>query len=398
MPSEVDQDRTQFLGEVEPTAVENRAKGASACGDPPLFGNRGRPRRDPLYAGTCEEKEASEKKLESEVVGYVELRWILAKAVSPARFCCSLCSSGIPHAFRIVETEGGGRTRQVRCDLTSPRPGSRARGPHPFVLRRQPRLCLKQQVPPADQYQLMETPPEVPPRPKSDSPNVHTRNASSPAAGVPTSPSRTKLSAGRTTFTPPSSPPQRMERILSASALSNAGTSSTTHAPQPLPRSSLDLPPPNPRELLKLASGAVKSRTGSVLSRGYILKSDYRPPAPPSSAPGDEGSVGGGVHLRGAPGFRMAELGVYGVAQPTELGLRTVLSVLRSQPVVGPGGKGKGKGRETVWFCTREEPVVYIGSQPFVLRDAAHPTTTYSLSDRAENLEEIETRCALAWG
>lgn len=246
-----------------------------------------------------------------------------------------------------------------------------------------------------------QTPPEIPPRPKSDSTNAHARGASSPAFSIPTSPSRTKLGGVRT---PPCSPPQRMERILSASAFPIASTSaSSSTTPQPLPRSSLDLPPPHPRELLKLASGAVNARTGSVLSRGYILKSDYRPSAPPSlsqsegSALGDtaatEGSVGGGVHLRGATNFRMAELGVFGVAQPTELGLRTVLSVLRSQPLVGPDGKGNAKGRECVWFCTREEPVVYIGSQPFVLRDAAHPTRTYSLSDRAENLEEIETRC-----
>jgi hypothetical protein len=55
-------------------------------------------------------------------------------------------------------------------------------------------------------------------------------------------------------------------------------------------------------------------------------------------------------------------------------------------------GKGKELGRETVWFCTREEPVVYLGSQPFVLRDAKHPTRTYPVSDRAENLEGIEKR------
>lgn len=99
-------------------------------------------------------------------------------------------------------------------------------------------------------------------------------------------------------------------------------------------------------QLHQHAAGVVKSRNGAVLSRGFMLKSDQRPSAPSS------GEVGGGVHLAGATNFRMAELGVFGVAQPTEAGLRTILSVLKSK-----------QGRETVWFCTREEPLVYIGSQ-----------------------------------
>jgi len=33
-----------------------------------------------------------------------------------------------------------------------------------------------------------------------------------------------------------------------------------------------------------------------------------------------------------------------------------------------------------------------LGAQPFVLREAANPTRTYSISNRAENLEEIEAR------
>lgn len=177
-----------------------------------------------------------------------------------------------------------------------------------------------------------------------------------------------------------------------------------------------------PLNLLKVASGVVQSRNGSVLSRGFIIKSDSRPVAPPTMsetegvafAPGaassstsdtagrsDERGGGGanistdagigGLHLTGATNFRHSELDVYGVAQPTETGLRTVLSLLRSQDTIGPRGE-RIRGRETVWFCTREEPVVYLGAQPFVLREAAHPTRTYSISDRAENLEGIEKR------
>lgn len=35
---------------------------------------------------------------------------------------------------------------------------------------------------------------------------------------------------------------------------------------------------------------------------------------------------------------------------------------------------------------------VYISGRPFVFRDAAEPRRTLNISDRAENLEAIETR------
>lgn len=101
--------------------------------------------------------------------------------------------------------------------------------------------------------------------------------------------------------------------------------------------------------------------------------------------------ISGGLHLTGAINFRSAELGVYGVAQPTLSGLETVLTTLRSQSTTSLRGETL-PGRETVWFCTREEPIVYLGSQPFVLREARDPLRTYAVSDRAENLEEIEKR------
>ncbi|GAA5966606.1 hypothetical protein JCM21900_001467 [Sporobolomyces salmonicolor] len=161
--------------------------------------------------------------------------------------------------------------------------------------------------------------------------------------------------------------------------------------------------PPVPLNLGKLARGVIPSRTGSVLSRGLILKSDYHFVAPPSSSQteasafadppahsaADAKSAGyGGFHLSGATNFRDGGLGVWGVAQPSETGVMSVLTVLRSRH----DPARDEKGQETVWFCTREEPILYIGAQPFVLRDAAHPTRTYSISNRAENLEEIEAR------
>lgn len=45
-----------------------------------------------------------------------------------------------------------------------------------------------------------------------------------------------------------------------------------------------------------------------------------------------------------------------------------------------------------MWVCTREEPILYIGARPFVLREHSSPTISFSLSSRAENLEAIERR------
>ena len=75
------------------------------------------------------------------------------------------------------------------------------------------------------------------------------------------------------------------------------------------------------------------------------------------------------------------------------------------------GSKALGKVEEVeegkaIWFSTREETLselvwtvrkrelitVYCNGRPYVLRDAAKPTTTLALSDRAKNLEDIERR------
>lgn len=90
--------------------------------------------------------------------------------------------------------------------------------------------------------------------------------------------------------------------------------------------------------------------------------------------------------------FREADmnLGVYGVAQPTIIGLKTVLSMLGCHP---SSGEEKGDAaQQAVWVCTREEPVVYVGDRPFVLREANKPYDALGMSDRAENLEDIERR------
>lgn len=133
--------------------------------------------------------------------------------------------------------------------------------------------------------------------------------------------------------------------------------------------------PGDPRALLKIQHGVVKGRNGPVLGSGFILKNDRLPPR--NTHPLDFG-------LKGAPNFRPAgQENIYASAQPSITGIRTVLSVLGCQP----GTTGK-----VVWICTREEPVIYIGGSPFVLRDAETPLVGYSLSDRPEALESIERR------
>ncbi|KAF8340378.1 inositol hexakisphosphate-domain-containing protein [Cantharellus anzutake] len=158
----------------------------------------------------------------------------------------------------------------------------------------------------------------------------------------------------------------------------------------------------------------IKARNGSVLSRGSILKTDHYPTGR---------ALNLDVTITGAPNFRSPRVGslnVFGVAQPRINGLKAVLSVLGCRPAYlnsslkarmpNPSGSATPllpdipsppthspsatppNCSRCVFFSTREEPVVYLSGQPFVLRDASDPTEALSLSVRAENLEAIESR------
>ncbi|CAH7666719.1 inositol hexakisphosphate-domain-containing protein [Phakopsora pachyrhizi] len=135
---------------------------------------------------------------------------------------------------------------------------------------------------------------------------------------------------------------------------------------------------PDPDQFHRLAVGVVNSRQGSVLGRGSLLKTDHW-------ASGRAKSLT--HHLQGSPNFRSSAYNIFGTAQPTVSGIKTVLGFLKSNPV------GRCK---SVWFCTREEPVIYLSSRPFVLRDSLRPDHSSStISDRAENIEAIENRLKL---
>jgi hypothetical protein len=92
-------------------------------------------------------------------------------------------------------------------------------------------------------------------------------------------------------------------------------------------------------------------------------------------------------NLMGAPNFRAAstQLKVYATAQPKLNGLRTILSILSCFPHAPTPQKA-------VWVSTREEPQLYIGGRPFVLRDCEKPLEGIALTDRGSQLEEIEER------
>lgn len=137
-------------------------------------------------------------------------------------------------------------------------------------------------------------------------------------------------------------------------------------------------PTENLRSLLDMVTSVVKTRTGSVLTRNTILKMDH-------FASGTNTRLD--FHLQGAPNFRVADLDVYGVAQPTVVGLSTILALLNCHP------KSLTQTSCT-WFSTREEPLVYLNGFPYVLRDYADPmqnmVTFQGIS--AGRLEKLEER------
>ena len=117
-------------------------------------------------------------------------------------------------------------------------------------------------------------------------------------------------------------------------------------------------------QLHRSGPSVVKSRTGSVLSRGFILKTDHYPSGECATivlssvnhepyGPSEGRALDLELNVHGAPNFRSPRLGslnVYGVAQPRTQGLRAILSLLRCRPNVPSPTR-------VVWFCTREEPI-----------------------------------------
>ncbi|KAI8898833.1 inositol hexakisphosphate-domain-containing protein [Globomyces pollinis-pini] len=135
----------------------------------------------------------------------------------------------------------------------------------------------------------------------------------------------------------------------------------------------------NPKDLLMAVTQVVKNRTGSVLGRQMILKSDHF-----DTALNDKLDV----HLQGAPNFRMADMNIFGVAQPTIPGIQTVLTLLRCHP------SAPEVPHPACWISAREDPMVYINRKPFVIRDAKLPLQNISTYQgiKTSRLEQMEIR------
>jgi hypothetical protein len=112
--------------------------------------------------------------------------------------------------------------------------------------------------------------------------------------------------------------------------------------------------------LHRSAPSVVKTRSGSVLSRGFILKTDHYPSgeslislSAPSTHPHTGRALDLDLNIHGAPNFRAPRIGslnVFGAAQPRSQGLRAILSILRARPT-------ETSPSHVIWFSTREEPI-----------------------------------------
>ncbi|XP_051141675.1 uncharacterized protein LOC127258753 isoform X2 [Andrographis paniculata] len=120
----------------------------------------------------------------------------------------------------------------------------------------------------------------------------------------------------------------------------------------------------------------IKQRDGSVLGKKTILKTDHFPGCHNKRLV---------PHIDGAPNYRKANsLPVHGVAIPTIDGIRNVLTHI--------GAHMKGDQIRVLWINLREEPVVYINSRPFVLRDVEQPFSNLEYTGinrvRVEQMED----------
>ena len=121
-------------------------------------------------------------------------------------------------------------------------------------------------------------------------------------------------------------------------------------------------PKPSPMRIAESADGrphemgvVAALRNGEVLGSQTVLKSDHCPGCQNPNLPE---RVDGAPNFREVPGFP-----VYGVANPTIDGILSVIQRI---------GSSKG-GCPVFWHNMREEPVIYINGEPFVLREVERP-------------------------
>ena len=165
---------------------------------------------------------------------------------------------------------------------------------------------------------------------------------------------------------PSSVPPSRISSVNKASRTQSIPPSRRNHfrtaSGSQLSKDSTGVNPLDLMDFLQRSEpSVVKTRSGSVLSRGFILKTDHYPSGVYSFFFVDIVSnitmVGRALDLdlnvHGAPNFRSPRqdgLNVFGVAQPRIQGLQAILSILRCRP-------NTSNPSHVVWFSTREEPI-----------------------------------------
>lgn len=93
-----------------------------------------------------------------------------------------------------------------------------------------------------------------------------------------------------------------------------------------------------------LTRSHVQARSGIILRPSTILKNDQWL----ALAEGQWQHVRGAINFRRVPGSKL-----YGLSQPTEEGIRTVVRQVSEE-------LGEGEGRRIVWIGVREEPLVNI--------------------------------------
>lgn len=126
----------------------------------------------------------------------------------------------------------------------------------------------------------------------------------------------------------------------------------------------------------------VRSRQGSVLTRGLVLKTDHFEGTRVRPSKLD-------LSLQGAPNFRKADapLEVYGTAQPTITGLRTILAVLGAAPPVAPSSLNKRPWQRT--------PSGMALKSPPASRQASHHLHTASAVPSPAPVESPDLRPSL---
>ncbi|KAG5478759.1 hypothetical protein LSCM1_06163 [Leishmania martiniquensis] len=159
-----------------------------------------------------------------------------------------------------------------------------------------------------------------------------------------------------------------------------------------------------------LMKADLSRRSGNVLTANFCLKADHFP-----------GCQKKGLRpaLCGAPNFRKVDyVNVYGVAIPTLMGIRNVLSLLGAtgeslqayqgqsndselylgfaaqrlfEPAFKPEELQRPLRGSVVWVNLREEPILYVGDRPFVFRDLAAPYVNVELTGiQTEKVELVE--------